>query len=348
MSSRITVVINCHAHERYVAEAIQSACDQKTDYEFEVLIACTRSRPELEGKIQHIASGGCASVRPITVPDASIGEMLAAAAQESKNDIIAILDDDDTWELSKIEAVGRAFENPQVSYFHNSQTFVDQSNAPLSPLNLHRLIRHPSSLRPEGRTYIVDTADPVSVGRVRPLEPDFNNSSISIRRELLANRLDALKKVRRGEDTFLYYCALASRGKLFLTTDRLTRYRIHSGAVTAPRTFVQSAPADPQSYVSFTSDQYDRLEQVRDESFPLDVADLEGTFAIDQAFWATLRSASSIPSDRAGTRRRIRSLLGNRFVRPRPRELLVAGLALAAWTSPRLARGAVVAWRRLW
>lgn len=348
MAVKITVLVNWYAHDRYAQEAVESVLRQETSAEFEVIILSPNPAPKLPPDTDHIAADRGISVRTLQVPAGPVGEALASASKLAKGEVISLLDDDDLWEPAKLEAVATAFGNERVTFFHNGQTFVDEQNIPLSPLNPHRLVRHPSSLRVRRRSVLVDASNPRSIGRGRSFEPDFNNSSVSVRRSLLLRYLDPLKRVDRGEDTFLYYCALASQQLLLLSTERLTRYRIHPGGVTASNTSPGLTPEWLAPYAVFARKQYLRLQLVRESCLADAIPELRAFLDSDQALWSTLLSVATASPDETRISQRVRFLIGDEFARPRPREFLAAGLGIVASVAPRIAQAGLRTWRRIW
>ena len=126
--------------------------------------------------------------------DGRIGEFLAEGIRISNGEVICFLDDDDLFAREKLYHVNRIFRNKRIAYLHNY-----------------------SKLKKEGTLY----------SRLF-LPPDFNMSSISIRKVIALNYLDVLNHIETGQDTFFYSMALCS-GEAIKTTRRdLTIYRLHN------------------------------------------------------------------------------------------------------------------------
>jgi len=348
MPSCISVVVNSYTNDRFLPQALTSVVDQEFEGDFEIIILSPNQEFKLAEEIRSKAVERGIRVETVQVPYGPIGLGLEQGVRAARGDTIALLDDDDLWEPSKLSRIEIAFGNPAVVYFHNAQTFVDERNHPLSPLNIHRLIRHPASLLPRGRDVSVDSSDPNTLARGREYEVDFQNSSITIRKDVLESHLGSLRRVTKGEDTFLYYCALASRGTLVITTDRLTRYRIHQGGVTATGSMIGSTAGRLQKYVEYASGQQERLELVREEILRSALPQVASSLDSDLAFWSTMRSVATGSATYVDVMTRTRSLLGDTYARPRVRELIAIATGLLSFSLPKAAQIGFSAWRGIW
>jgi hypothetical protein len=348
MPFRISVVVNSYVNSDLLPRAIESILKQQFQGEFEVVVLSSHFGFEVTQSMENEARNRGVDLKVVYVPPGPVGLGLNQGVLSATGDVIALLDDDDLWEREKLSRVDEAFRDPHIVYFHNSQTFVDEENMPLPFYNVHRLIRHPASLLPTGKTVVIDASDPDALARGRAYEPDFQNSSIAIRRETLEAHLGSLRDVTRGEDTFLYYCALGSRGRLAISTDRLTRYRIHQRGVTASGSSRGSIDGRLEKYVEYADGQQHRLELVRKEILGYAIPEATSSLDSDQAFWSTMHSVATGSSTRAEFSKRTRFLLGDSYARPRPREMLALALGLLAATAPNVARTGFASWRGVW
>jgi glycosyltransferase involved in cell wall biosynthesis len=346
MAPRISVLLNAYVRISYIWEALASILSQDTRAELEVVILNANPTLSIPSALEKKAADRSVSIEVVPIPPGPVGVGLARGARAAHGEYLAILDDDDLWELSKLRQLETILDaHPGIAFIHNSQWFIDERNRVLFPLGAHRLFRHPSSLVPEGRSLVVDSTDPRSIARGQSFAPDFNNSSVTLRRTLLTDLGDTLELVRRGEDTFLYYCALSSRDPLYLTSDRLTRYRIHSGASTATSGGSDSVA---ERYRRFVEGHIESVQMIREHLIARGIPELKDWLNVDEAFWTTLRDVATGTPDRVAGKRRIRSLLGIGWARGRSRDLLAAGVGAAALLTPNLSRAAFGSWRRIW
>ncbi len=349
MSYRVSAVLNSYRHPIYLWDALASALTQDSRERFEILLLTPFPDLEFPLSITHLAGKCDREVVKITIPDRPIGHAWSIAAAAATGQFLAFLDDDDLWEPGKIRSVQDALDqDPNLGFFHNSQTLVDSRNHPLHSWGPHRMIRQPSSLTPAGRSVMVNPGDPDSFKVGRGYAPDVNNSSVAISASILRGVGNTLSGLHRGEDTFLYYCALASRQHLYLTSDRLTRYRIHrSSNTSAPP--VRGGVDDPGlRYRDLVTGQQQCLRILR-ESVAKDLPDnVEESLRTDEAFWDTLAGLAGIRSPRAIQRGNIAQLLGGKWLRPRARDLYAAILGVGEFLAPGPAEMAFRSWRRLW
>lgn len=345
MAVSVSVVVNVYAHGRFANEAIESVLDQEGHHDVEVILLNAEDAfVPSQGTRQKAAERGI-PLRSLTVPKVPLGAGLARGYDASTKEVIALLDDDDCWQPGKLSAVEQAFDNERVVYFHHGQLFVGEDGHPLPATNLHRLIRHPSSLRNEGRTRFVDTTDSRALSHVHPLEPYFNSSSISMRRHLVGDNLGIVRQISNGEDTTLHYCALASQKVLALSTARLTRYRLHPTGMSA------FAPRDPRNlglmagYIDDIGRRVRLHEAIRDELIEKCGPAAKEFLRSDLAFWSSLYSIALGEVGWKPMREKTRDLLGGRYARPTLKELLTAVLGLSGVVAPVLSQRLLASWR---
>ncbi len=348
MAGRISVVINAYVHRRFLEEALASAVAQESRRPLDIVILSPDPDFNVPAGPLKAATDRSHTIRTLLIPAGPAGVGLKAAAQAAQGDFLAILDDDDLWEPGKIAWVEEAVANtPEVGYLHNSQRFVDGRNRPLGPMNPHRLIRHPSSLAREGRRCTIDPADPGSVALGMSFAPDFNNSSCVVERAALLES-PIVERVARGEDSFLFYTALLRGRPMALTSDRLTRYRIHALASTTGRSPVAAGSGMLPGYLAYVDDHLHMIRLVLEQVPAHDDRAVREWLLHELAFWTILHGIANGRLREEEGARSIRTLLGGGRIRPRSRELY-AGL-LGAWglAAPATALAGFRAWRLAW
>ncbi|MGA8302734.1 MAG: glycosyltransferase family 2 protein [Thermoplasmata archaeon] len=342
----ISVVLITYLRTTYVAEAFRSILDQNTPRPFEIVLLSAIRDFRVARESERAAGERGVTINYVTVAPGPIGLALQAALACAKGDVIALLDDDDLWEPAKIESVVRVFEErPDAIFFHNSQTFVDGGNTPLSFLGPTRILRHPSSLMPEGRSLWVAAADASGLPRALRFEPDFNNSSIAFRRELLDPYTSYLPKLSKGEDTFLFYGALSSGRPAFLTSSRLTRYRVHSSSISAPQHTAVQASSEPSSYDQFIQGHLEMFRVAMNEAARRDLVHVRDLIQGDIALWETFQALWAGEGSWPETVRRTRALMQYGAGHPRPRELFGATSGVLNAIAPKIAGQMFRRWR---
>lgn len=183
----ITVVITAYNRRDFLEGAINSVLNQTLDRDkFEVIIVKNYS-DEVSDNI--IRKNGLKQI----VMEGEIGKYLFAAVQASRGRVVSFLDDDDKFEKNKLEVVYDKFTNEDdLVYLHNGATFMSDEGKVLNIKNNH---------------------------------PDFNLSSISVRKDLL--NLPLIDKIEAGQDTFFYYMCRDTEGKVKSIDARLTLYTRH-------------------------------------------------------------------------------------------------------------------------
>jgi hypothetical protein len=72
------------------------------------------------------------------------------------------------------------------------------------------------------------------MGRLSTQRPDFNDSSMAIRRDLVERAAPYLLRLRGRSDTLLFYAAVCSEYSVLVDSRRLTQYRVHEGNTSLP------------------------------------------------------------------------------------------------------------------
>jgi len=230
MTPRITVAITAHLRTQYLRRAIESVMNQESEFGFEVILTLARTDFEIPNALLRTLDERSIPFRFVPIDTSTnYGQAISAIARLASGNIVAMLDDDDTWLPGKIARIERVIDqHPRVAYFHCGQDFIDASDHRLSPLNPNRLVRHPSSLARSGNSHVVDAWNAAAFNSSLRFEPGFNNSSIAISKSLLLDAASQLSEVRGGEDGFLFLLGAARGRYLYVTTDHLTGFRIHS------------------------------------------------------------------------------------------------------------------------
>ncbi|WMT50635.1 MAG: glycosyltransferase family 2 protein [Ferroplasma sp.] len=146
------------------------------------------------------------NIKYIKCGDVTIGEQLSIGVGNSKGNIIVFLDDDDVFTQSKLQAVYNAFSDKKLVYLHNNHKNIDQFD---KIINYNKYG-----------------------------SPCFNMSSISVRKDIL--NLIHLKQLEILQDTFMYFSAIEFKGKIKISNQVLTLYRIHDKNVSISKDLVES------------------------------------------------------------------------------------------------------------
>ena len=226
----ISVIVCAFGRSAFLSNAIESVISQDFNHDLiEVVLETDLEHPELELRLKGRldAAGIHFTVhKPGKVP---LGKSLHDATLGATGSLLAFLNDDDEWESNRLTTVADAFRsNPMVGFFHNSQHLIDANSKPYPAPVRFALVRHPSLLF-DFLSGPITAKDFLSeTGLLFKLEPDFNSSSIAIRRRHVLAHVETIDKLRNLDDFFFLAAVLADGAAIYLCGERLTRYRVHS------------------------------------------------------------------------------------------------------------------------
>ena len=208
----ISVIITAYNRKDFIKEAIQSVLDQTLDKNFYEIIVVKNFRTPLDQKWRKNR------VKLIYKPEGSIGEFLSAGILHARGEIIAFLDDDDTFTKNKLETVYSIFlNNKDLGYYHNDYKIIYGSNSPTNSFTMQ-------NIKNKLLTHIDDTS---GIYKFILLSAYFTLSCVAIKRELALSNVGYLKKIISNQDDFFAYAAIASRNKIICDNLILTNYRVH-------------------------------------------------------------------------------------------------------------------------
>lgn len=211
----ISVIVIGHKRKDFILEALRSANDQSLKRDKYEVICVKNFRDELvDHEIEKYADF------TITSKEENFGEKAFTALSISRGEIVCFLDDDDLFSNNKLKYVQELFsDQDRVDYYHNGRT-TDISQFRDSGSKLFANKKRVVSLD-------LRVATQKDVFSFLQRYPDFNSSSISIRREIVDSRLESLKRMIMHPDTFFLLCALEGKGILVDDSSVLTFYRLH-------------------------------------------------------------------------------------------------------------------------
>ena len=214
----ISVIIIAHNRKEFLKYAIESAINQTLKKnEYEIIVIKNFDDPDVDKLFKE------SNIISIKSSDESlVGEDLATGIDLSRGEVIAFLDDDDTFLENKLEVIyGLFHKNEKIVYYHNAQIFksLDGSNEPklknfraCFPTN-YLILHFKKIVRKYGLGPLI-----------------FNISSISIRRSHYIKYIDALKSLTYHTDDFFFFVGLDTDGTYYLDNRKLTVYLRHKSA----------------------------------------------------------------------------------------------------------------------
>ncbi len=216
----IAVIVTAHGRREFLREAVASILAQGIlPPRLEVLVVKDFSDPDLDADFER------AGVRHLETDEAPLGSKIALGIEATHAPLIAFLEDDDAYEPGRLARLLELFgQDRRLGYYRNGQLRVGRDGRPLVEEDAGRADAFL-------KEYGVVAAGPEELDRILPrlvrIDPDFNLSSIAVRRETVAARVPELRGLPAAVDSFVFYAALAARTGVWIESRPLTRYRVH-------------------------------------------------------------------------------------------------------------------------
>jgi len=204
----ISVIITAHNRREFLLEAVNSALNQTLPKdEYEIIVVKNFEDERIDRFLEEH------NVKNIVTKEEPLGAKIVKGVEESRGEVISILEDDDLWLPQKLDIVKQVFKDKDVIYYHNNfYNFTYRIN--LNVLNIEYTTK--------SRLLRLKASD------IKNFDGFVNNSSISVRRCIFYEDLkDYVKKVMIDMDHLLGYLAYCY-GEILVFDDRvLTLRRIH-------------------------------------------------------------------------------------------------------------------------
>ena len=239
------VVVVAHDRREYLLSAVDSVRSQLSHgSDVELVVVKNFEDPALDQQLEDRRA------RRVLEYDPRLGAKLRAGMDASRSDVLCILEDDDEFAANKLAIVRSMFrDRPRLGFYHNGFVTIGPDGAPWQP---HRLWAKRG----------FETSDEVSLAgplraareslRLLGFFPNFNCSSISIRRAMIEPFLTSLPASGLVADNFLFLCALASPWELLADRRALTRVRVHSSNLSPQGGAVTRGVSGLRSYSEVT------------------------------------------------------------------------------------------------
>jgi len=209
----ISVIITAHNRREFLLDAVNSALNQTLPKdEYEVIVVKNFEDDRIDKFLEE------RNVKNIVTNEGPLGAKIARGVEESKGEVISLLEDDDLWLPQKLEKVKQVFQDENVIYYHNNLYDF------YGPLNIDSLIDKIKSNEDSGKLLKLTIRD-----MNKSLSPPGFNSSIAVRRKIFSkNALDKVKNVYLAVDVLLFYLAYCNNGYFVFDDEILTLRRVHT------------------------------------------------------------------------------------------------------------------------
>jgi len=208
----ISVIITAHDRRKYLMGAVASALNQTLRRElFEIIVAKNFADPEIDERLSELG------VKNVLTDEEGQGGKIVEALRRADGTIISFLDDDDEFLPDKLEIIHRRFaRDGDLVFYKNGIQFVDEEGRPLFSRARRFHLRGPQG--------------PEALENVFIVGGNFNMSSITVRRSIIEDKLEYLRKIRFSSDTFMLYSAFLSGRGILAEPHILTRYRLRGAS----------------------------------------------------------------------------------------------------------------------
>lgn len=218
----ISVFVTAHDRRNYLRGAVENLLGQTLPRaRFEILVVKNYADPEIDSFLE--AQG----IEHWVTSAGPLAEKLLEALTRSQGRVLTFLEDDDRYLPERLATIEAAFESdPSLGFYRNGFEVIDEAGQPY-------VGRLPDAVRASyesTRDLVVRDAEkdrdyPNLLGAL----PDFNTSTMALRRDLLESVVPYFHRIAVGVDRFLFHTAVLTPCTIRLDRRRWTLYRIHPG-----------------------------------------------------------------------------------------------------------------------
>lgn len=167
-------------------------------------------------------------VRVINTDLRNLGSKLVIGAMNASSDVLALLEDDDTFSVNKLSTVNKVFSNDiKLGYFKHALKLVSESGVELYDPDFMDVRKN---LYFKSGTELMRSVSLKNCGNFYSVV-----SSITVRKSVIKKIVSCLRQINFNSDFALLLSAVDSDLSLLFSTDMLTNYTIHqSGTHYAP------------------------------------------------------------------------------------------------------------------
>lgn len=215
----ITVIVVAHKRKDYIISALQSLNSQDIDKSlFETIVVKSFTDIEVDNYIEE------SGFKNVCSDEQSLGSKLISGVEKSEGEVICFLEDDDLFDKRKLSYVHNLFSrDAYLSYYHNYFDTVDSSG------RISKRVYRGSAI---GTEYIRGRNDLNKLRTLSKLNPGFNLSCITIRKETILRDSKRIRGLTAGIDSFIFYSILSTNRGVMANAEKLTYFRVHEGSST--------------------------------------------------------------------------------------------------------------------
>lgn len=230
----ISVIVTAYNRKEYLREALQSVADQDLPKEeFETFVVMNFEDREIEEMCHRL------NAEIIHTVERNVALFRYEAIDRARGQVLVFLDDDDRWESRKLSHVFELFSSDRnLGFYRNSIRFINHDGVEIDNPYRYRPIQY----REKGsRLYIPGKVLEGYSEHIINRRYDFNCSSISIRKDILALNRESARGIQSSFDSFMFYCTVMSGYSFLVDNSVLTYYRINGNSISFTPTLDFSA-----------------------------------------------------------------------------------------------------------
>jgi glycosyltransferase involved in cell wall biosynthesis len=216
---KISVVVFDYSRDTYIRDNISKIKKECNNIDCEIIVL----KSYLNKSLEEFFTGNSIIYYNL-MENKRQSDYIKASIKYSTGDVIAYMDDDDLIIPGRLKKIEKLFtEDNFLGYYHNNFITIDNNG---------NIIKNRNYITPVFETAYIDNKNKKEwfnknkfLKKLLYIRPDFNSSSIAIRKKLLENfQNDYEFNVR--PDTFIMLIALMSDYSLLIDSEPLTYYRI--------------------------------------------------------------------------------------------------------------------------
>ncbi len=208
----ISVVVTAHDRKEFLLECLKSLINQDLPKDFyEIIVVKNFKDNSIDDFIEEN------NIKCFYTESINIGEKFLIGSEKSKGDVISIINDDDKFTKDKLSTIYDIFKNEKnLIYYHNSFIEIDKESKE-------------TGRNVKLRNINTDTSN-IKIKLIKKALSGlntFNDSCISIKKDIILKYRNELKNVAGNQDTILFLLSLLNNGLIILDSKKLTYFRTH-------------------------------------------------------------------------------------------------------------------------
>lgn len=213
-NTQISVVIVAYKRDNFLAQSINSVLNQTLEKSFYEIVVITDFEFAQKNEFEKLG------VRFFLDKQKEYCKKISSIVEHLNGNIVCFLDDDDLFHEKKLSHVLEIFStNYDLFFTQNNMRIINEAG------NTEKDKFY--NLKYTLNDNILEINSYEDIRNIFKMNIGFNNSSISVRKEVLTKNLDILIQMDGRMDAFLLLSSLSTNKKICFINDVLTDYRVH-------------------------------------------------------------------------------------------------------------------------